>query len=98
MRIDRLRITLALVIVGGYILILGIVIIAIVFTPLTNDEGINIIEEASKVLPGFIGMIVGFYFSRGSNSSSETSPDGTDTSTTSASASGSPDSTNAGSA
>ena len=60
----RLRFILALIITGGYVLLVGIVIISIVATGFDRESGIEIIEEVSKVMTGFIGLIIGYYFSR----------------------------------
>ena len=69
MDINRLRFILALVITGGYVTLIAIVTIAIVATDFERENGIEIIEEVSKVMAGFIGMIIGYYFSK-SNSES----------------------------
>ena len=63
----RLRFILALIITGGYVVLVGIVIISIVATGFDRASGIEIIEEVSKVMAGFIGLIIGFYFSRASS-------------------------------
>lgn len=60
----RLRFILALVIVCGYLILVGTVIISIVATDFDRESGIEIIEEVSKVMAGFIGLIIGYYFSR----------------------------------
>ena len=69
MDINRLRFILAMVITGGYVILVAIVTIAIVATDFERENGIEIIEEVSKVMAGFIGMIIGYYFSRSGNGS-----------------------------
>ncbi len=65
----KLRFILALVITGGYVALVGIVIIAVVASGFDRASGIEIIEEVSKVMAGFIGLIIGYYFSRGTSGS-----------------------------
>ncbi len=69
MDINRLRFILALVITVGYVALVAIVTIAIVATDFEREDGIEIIEEVSKVMAGFIGMIIGYYFSKSGNGS-----------------------------
>ena len=64
METNKLRFVLALIITAGYVILVGIVIIAIVATDFDRQSGIEIIEEVSKVMAGFIGLIIGYYFSR----------------------------------
>ena len=64
METNKLRFVLALIITAGYVILVGIVIIAIVATGFDRQSGIEIIEEVSKVMAGFIGLIIGYYFSR----------------------------------
>ena len=48
----------------------------IIVDQVTVDNGIEIIEEISKVMAGFIGLIIGFYFgTSGHSSSQDTDPD-----------------------
>ncbi len=63
----KLRFILALVITAGYVVLVGIVIVAIVGFGFDRTSGIEIIEEVSKVMAGFIGLIIGYYFSRASS-------------------------------
>ena len=57
---------MALIITGGYVILVGIVIVAMVASGFDRVSGIEIIEEVSKVMAGFIGLIIGYYFSRSS--------------------------------
>lgn len=66
---NNLRFALAMVITGGYVLLVAIITIAIVATDFEREHGIEIIEEISKVMAGFIGLIIGYYFSRSNTSS-----------------------------
>lgn len=67
MDINRMRFILAMVITAGYVILIAIVTIAVVATDFERENGIAIIAEVSKVMAGFIGMIVGYYFSRSGN-------------------------------
>lgn len=66
MNTNRLRFVMALIITGGYVILVGIVIVAMVASGFDRVSGIEIIEEVSKVMAGFIGLIIGYYFSRSS--------------------------------
>ena len=61
---NRLRFIMALIITGGYVILVGIIIVATVAFGFDRTSGIEIIEEISKVMAGFIGLIIGYYFSR----------------------------------
>ena len=65
MESNKLRFVLALVIVGGYVFIVGMLVIAVIATDFEREHAVEIIEEISKVMAGFIGLIIGYYFSRG---------------------------------
>ena len=69
----KLRFILALVITAGYVVLVGIVIVAIVGFGFDRASGVEIIEEVSKVMAGFIGLIIGYYFSRASSGGEATS-------------------------
>ena len=62
---ERLKFIIALVITGGYVVLVGALIIATISTDFERVDAVEIIEEISKVMAGFIGLIIGFYFSRG---------------------------------
>ena len=47
-----------------------LIMLMIVLDQVTVDSGIEIIEEISKVMAGFIGLIIGFYFGTAGRSSS----------------------------
>ena len=65
METSKLRFILAIIIIGGFLSLLAIVILATIFVGFDQDFGLNIIEEVSKVMAGFVGLIIGYYFSRG---------------------------------
>lgn len=60
-----MRFILAIIIIGGFLSLLAIVILATIFVGFDQDFGLEIIEEVSKVMAGFVGLIIGYYFSRG---------------------------------
>ena len=72
MESNRVRFALALIITGGYVTIVGMLVVAVVATEFDREHAIEIIEEISKVMAGFIGLIIGYYFSRGASGSNST--------------------------
>ena len=58
-----MRFILALLITGGYVAVVSTVVISVVFKAIEVDTGLEMIEEVSKVMAGFIGLIIGYYFS-----------------------------------
>ena len=62
---SRLRFILAMIIVGGYLVIVASVVLAAVFLGFDHDFAIEVIEELSKVMAGFVGLVIGYYFYRG---------------------------------
>ena len=83
MRLDNARFFLAALTPGGFVLIALMITITIITGHLTESEGIEILEEVSKVMGALIGLIIGYYFSRtqGGGTPSEPNspelPDGT---------------------
>ena len=65
-----MRFILALLITGGYVAVVSTVVISVVFKAIEVDTGLEMIEEVSKVMAGFIGLIIGYYFSRGQSEDS----------------------------
>ena len=68
MDLNRLRFIMATIIIGGYVVIVGGLVLGMFFVDsFSVNDGIEIMEEVSKVMAGFIGLIIGYYFSRGQN-------------------------------
>lgn len=74
MKLDHMKLVVLIVLSGGYIVLVGMTILGIIFTSLTQAEGGEIIEEVSKVLPPLIGLAVGNIFA-GAKSSAEKKQD-----------------------
>ncbi|MFQ5525113.1 MAG: hypothetical protein ACE5GX_02520 [Thermoanaerobaculia bacterium] len=67
MNVSTLRVVLALIIVGGFVGMVSLLLVAATVMELTPEQRafvLNLMEEISKVMAGFIGLIIGYYFSR----------------------------------
>ena len=74
MSLDNARFFLAALIPGGFVLIVLVITITVITGHLTQSEGIEILEEVSKVMGALIGLIVGYYFSRSQGGGTPSEP------------------------
>ncbi len=72
--LDNARFFLAALIPGGFVLIILVITITIITGHLTESEGIEVLEEVSKVMGALIGLIIGYYFSRTQGGSTPSQP------------------------
>ena len=70
MDVSKLRFLIAIIVVGGFLAIVGVIVVAAIFLGLDQDFAIEVLEEVAKVMAGFIGLIIGYYFSRGQDTGS----------------------------
>ena len=67
MKVSTLRVVLALIVVGGFVGLVATLFLAATFMELNPEQRafvLELMEEISKVMAGFIGLIIGYYFSR----------------------------------
>lgn len=79
MNVSTLRVVLALLVVGGFVGMVSTLFMAAVFIDLDDAQRafvIELLEEISKVMAGFIGLIIGYYFSRPDAASDDTAGSG----------------------
>jgi hypothetical protein len=59
-----IRKILAVLIVGGWVVSAFLILLTIVTGLISFNEGVEILKTFSSVSSGFVGMILGYYFTR----------------------------------
>ena len=61
---EKVRIWLALILVGGFSLVAFLTVILVATGVLQSNDGVEILKTFSSVYSGFVGLVVGYYFGK----------------------------------
>lgn len=73
---DKIRQHLSYAIVGGFLLIVILLFIVVIIGYMDIDSAKDLIKSLSTVFSGLIGVIIGYYFSKGEMRSKCNKPPG----------------------